>query len=166
MAFFEAFGGRKNFYVLLATCLVSGVFMVGFFRTAVDQELMFSVAAWLEFLKWALTGYLAANAVIAIPEALAGNGIHKVKFFDFFGGRKNFYVLFLTLLVTFMFLVSFFGWFGAVPKFPVAEWLGFLKWAIVNYLAANAVKAIPGALPDKIKKKLAKSEEAPEEKAE
>jgi hypothetical protein len=146
---FEFFGGRKNFYVLIVTVLVSTVFTVSFFLTPIDKELSFSVSSWLEFLKWSLTGYLAANALIAIPEKLSGKHDEAQKFFSVFGGRKNFYALFVTVMVTTVFLISFFGPWG---RFSTDEWLGFLKWAVVSYLGANTLNAIPAAIPDNLKK--------------
>jgi hypothetical protein len=70
-------------------------------------------------------------------EVVAENGNGDNRFFDFFGGRKMFLALMFVVLVTVAFFLDF---------MKAEIWTDALKWCLLIYLGANAVKAIPDAL--------------------
>jgi hypothetical protein len=68
-------------------------------------------------------------------------------FFDYFGGRKMFLALVFVVLATLGFIVGLLiavDWAVAFEK-----WIDALKWALLIYLGANAVKAVPDAIARK-----------------
>lgn len=64
---FDWIGGRKMFFAIVILLVVSVAFFIG----------KLEAGHWLDAIKWILAVYLGANAVKAIPDALArknGNG--------------------------------------------------------------------------------------------